>query len=68
MQPAFYRIQQLATTKTRSGLLPLSAPTIWRFVRTGQFPKPVKLGENTSAWPAESVHQWIEAKKKGAMN
>ena len=28
----------------------ISAPTAWRWVRSGHLPAPVKLGPNTSAW------------------
>lgn len=28
----------------------ISAPTVWRWVKAGRLPKPVKLGPNTTAW------------------
>ena len=28
----------------------VSAPTIWRWVKSGRLPAPVKLGPNTTAW------------------
>lgn len=37
----------------------VSESTIWRWVRTGKLPKPVKLGERTSAWPVEAVRSAI---------
>lgn len=43
-------------------LLPIigfSAPTLWRKVKTGDFPKPVKLGKNITAWKMAEVNQWI---------
>ena len=43
--------------------LPFSAPTLWRKVKAGTFPKPVKLGQNITAWRVEEVNQWIEAIK-----
>jgi len=43
--------------------LPFSAPTLWRKVKSGTFPKPVKLGQNITAWRVEEVNQWIEAIK-----
>lgn len=32
-----------------------SVQTIWRWVRQGQLPKPVKLGPNTTAWAEEEL-------------
>ena len=42
-------------------LLGVSASTIWRLVRNGKFPKPVKLTEKVTAWKCEEVRAWIEA-------
>jgi predicted DNA-binding transcriptional regulator AlpA len=33
-----------------AGLNGISAPTVWRWVKTGRLPAPVKLGPNTTAW------------------
>ena len=41
------------------GLLAFSAPTLWRKVKAGTFPKPIKLGANMTAWKVEEVHQWM---------
>ncbi len=50
----------------QKGLLNLvgfSAPTLWRKVKAGTFPKPVKLGQNMTAWRYEDVEAWMEAQK-----
>jgi predicted DNA-binding transcriptional regulator AlpA len=46
-------------------LLGFSAPTLWRKVKNGTFPKPIKLGENITAWLLDDVSEWIEVKKNG---
>lgn len=28
----------------------ISAPTVWRWVKSGRLPAPMKLGPNTTAW------------------
>lgn len=56
-----YRIATLATTKNNQGLLPVSPPTIWRWVKNGAFPAPFKLGLNTTVWSASAVDAWIDA-------
>ena len=43
-------------------LLGFSAPTLWRKVNSGDFPKPVKLGQNMTAWKISDVHNWINQK------
>lgn len=40
-------------------LIPVSKSTWWNGIRTGRFPKPVKLGPNTSAWRAEDIQNLI---------
>lgn len=43
------------------GILPFSASTLWRRVRAGTFPAPVKLSARITAWKAEDIQQWINA-------
>ena len=35
---------------------------IYRLVRAGKFPKPIKLGENRIAWVEAEVDEWINNK------
>lgn len=44
----------------RCGLLPFSAATLWRKVRAGEFPAPVKLSTRITAWRAEAVEDWLD--------
>ena len=37
------------------GLLGVSSATIWRNVRIGKFPKPIKLSSRVSAWNVQAV-------------
>ena len=53
------RVSELATTKTKPGLLPVSPATLWRWVREGKFPKPFKLGESVTVWDAAAVEEFI---------
>lgn len=39
--------------------LPFSAPTLWRKVKDGTFPKPIKLSERVTAWRVGDVRAWI---------
>ena len=39
--------------------LPFSGSTLWRKVRTGDFPAPVKLGLAITAWREREVASWL---------
>jgi predicted DNA-binding transcriptional regulator AlpA len=41
-------------------IFPVSASTWWSGVRSGRFPKPVKLGPRTTAWRVEDIRALIE--------
>jgi predicted DNA-binding transcriptional regulator AlpA len=41
------------------GIVEVAPATLWRWVRKGTFPAPVKLGERVTAWRVESVREWM---------
>ena len=41
----------------------LSRTTIWRLEKSGQFPKRVKLGQNSVGWLKGDVDTWLESRK-----
>jgi len=43
----------------------LARPTLYRDMKSGLFPRPVKLGR-VSAWPREAVQSVIDARIRGA--
>ena len=51
---AFVRLNQLL-----AGVLPFSASTTWRKVRSGQFPQPVKVSCQVTAWRVGDVRRWL---------
>ena len=59
---AFIREAQLVQSPKRPHTpapLPFSAPTLWRKVAAGTFPKPIKLSQRVTAWNVGAVRQWI---------
>lgn len=40
--------------------LPFSRATLWRRVKEGEFPAPIKLGGNLNAWKRAEVTKWSE--------
>jgi prophage regulatory protein len=41
-------------------IFPISSATLWRKVKAGTFPKPVKLGPRITAWRVEDIRKLIE--------
>jgi len=61
---AFIRESQLVQSPKRPDApapLPFSAPTLWRKVKAGTFPKPIKLSERVTAWNVGTVRAWMTA-------
>lgn len=60
----FLRLKQLVGNPDASPpippLVPIGRTSLWRKVKNGTFPKPVKLGPMTTAWRAEDIRTWIE--------
>lgn len=42
-------------------LVPISASSLWRWVKIGAFPKPLKLSDHCSVWKVADVRQWMAA-------
>jgi len=56
------RQAQLVPNPKRPGLpapLPFSPTTLWRKVRAGQFPQPVRLSPGMTAWRVADVRRWL---------
>jgi len=50
----FYRIKQIL------GILPVSRRTWWRGVKSGKYPKPLKLSKNVTAWRVSEIEQLLD--------
>lgn len=46
-------------------LLAISRKTLERWVASGQFPAPSRLGNAAKGWNVEIVRAWIDARSKG---
>ncbi len=58
---ALLREAHLVPSPKRPGpaILPFSGPTLWRMVRAGTFPKPLKLSARVTCWRVGDVRQWL---------
>ncbi len=54
---AFYRLPKVR--EICGGVAP---STIWAWVRRGKFPKPIKLGANTTVWNATDIEAWVQSR------
>ena len=52
-----------ASDKQLSEFLEVSRQTIWRWVREGKFPTPIKLGQNCTRWKLSDVAAWGASKE-----
>lgn len=46
-------------------ILPIGKSTWWEGVKDGKFPKPVKLGQRTTAWRVEDIKALIVSFSNG---
>lgn len=68
---AFIREAQLVQSYQRPETpapLPFSGPTLWRKVKSGDFPRPVKLGPRITAWKVSDIRAWMEKQSASATN
>ena len=59
MSQRVIRISDLASTPDKPGKLPVSPATIWRWVRTGRFPKPYKLSPAVTVFDLDQVDAFL---------
>ena len=61
---AYIRESQLVQSPKRPDTpvpRPFSAPTLWRKVKAGTFPRPIKLSERVTAFKVGDVRAWMTA-------
>lgn len=43
----------------RPAIVPISRATLWRWVKLGTFPTPIKLSNRVTAWRVDDVKKWL---------
>ena len=43
----------------KAAVLPVGAATVWRWVKAGTFPKPLKLSKRITVWPVGDIKKWL---------
>jgi prophage regulatory protein len=59
----FDRLPDAALLREREmiQILPFSSPTLWRRVKTGEFPQPVRLPGRMTCWRWGDVRDWLDS-------
>lgn len=50
--------------KELTQLIGLSRTTVWRLVRSYDFPAPVSLSANSIGWNSDQIYEWIQTRPK----
>ena len=53
------RVLRRREVEQRTGL---GRSTIYRKIRMGEFPSPIRLGPQTVAWREEDIEQWLSSR------
>lgn len=61
---ALYQPQHLIRIYMMLQLLNCSRTTLYRWVKDGDFPEPLKRGGRTLGWPVKLYEEWLERLKK----
>jgi prophage regulatory protein len=58
--PVVQRILRKPTVRERIGNP--SEATLWRWIRAGNFPAPIRIGPNSVGWLETEINEWIAAR------
>ena len=61
-QPNLPEIGFIRQAQLIPAIVPISNATLWRKVKDGTFPAPVKLSPRVTAWEASKIREWIAAR------
>lgn len=58
------RMLRLRAVTDRTGL---SKATLYRLIKKGRFPEPVRLTERAVRWPEEEIDEWLASRPRGVV-
>ena len=67
----YYDLYQISSTrktkraKEHNGIFPYHPNTIMNWVKSGEFPKPIKGLGSRNLWSKDAIHQLVEALRAG---
>jgi hypothetical protein len=62
LETGFLRVSQIVGNPKRglAPIIPVSKTTWWQGVKSGKFPKPLKLSQGVTVWRIEDIRALIE--------
>ena len=62
-ETGFLRLPQIIGNRKANipPIIPVSRSSWWNGIKSGKYPKPVKLGSRTTAWRVEDIRALIES-------
>lgn len=54
----FYSLAQIVSSKKKIGILPFSRATVFRMVKDGTFPEPIREFK-ANIWPKKTIHDYL---------
>ena len=57
------RLMRSEEVETRCGI---ARTTIYRLMRCGQFPEPLKVGPRAVRWPASEIEEWLAGRPRAS--
>ena len=55
---------RLLTCRQVQRVCGLSKSTLYRLMRTGVFPEPLKIGPKAIRWRADEIQEWVESRPR----
>ena len=59
---------KLLTRPDIEALTGLKCSTIYRLMRRGEFPEPIRIGERAVRWPEAEIEAWIASRPRASGN
>ena len=56
--------QQLLTRTEVQQAVRLSCSAIYRLMRVGKFPTPIRIGENAVRWKADEINEYLDSRPR----
>ncbi|MEQ1671441.1 MAG: AlpA family phage regulatory protein [Hyphomicrobium sp.] len=57
--PSTPALERLISRKETLILIGISNATLWRWIKAGRFPAPLKIGKKKVAWRSSVLAEWI---------
>lgn len=57
--PSAPALERLISRKETLILIGISNATLWRWIKAGRFPAPLKIGKKKVAWRSSVLAEWI---------